>query len=335
MRLVILARLGYVLAVLVAVSFITFCLSRMIPGDPAAMIAGPRATTQEIAAIQLRLGLNRPWPAQYGLYLRDLMRGDLGSSIVTGRPVLDDLRTYAPATFELMGIAFILSTMLGVVGGVAAAATNRSWIDRTIRGVVILAISVPPFIVGLGLLTVLYGTLGLLPGAGRLSTGIEPPPHVTGLYIVDFLIAGRPILAIDALSHVALPAITLALMSMGKVLRLTRAAMLESLSQDYIRTARALGTSEIRTLIRHALPNAALTIVTFLGLELGSLIFGSVIVESIFSWPGTGTYILNSIMNLDFPAIMAFATASSIVYCIVNLLIDLLYVVIDPRLRRS
>lgn len=332
---IVLRRLAMLVLVTFGVSVICFVISRLIPGDPAQMMLGPRATPQAIAEMRSRLGLDQPVTTQYIQYMSDLLRGDFGVSIITRQPVLGELWSYIPATFELMLMAMVLSIVVGVPLGVLTALRRDTWVDNLGRGLAILGISAPTFWLGLMLMLLLYAELGWLPGSGRLDIGVTPPPHVTGLYLVDAAIAGDGLAWRSAFNHLLLPAITLALASVGTVVRLVRGSMLEVLAEDYIRTARAYGLAPWRIHFVYALKNALIPFVTVLGLELAALLFGSVVVESVFAWPGVGNHVLGAILNLDFPVIMGFTVLASVVYVLANLLVDLAYLMLDPRIQIS
>jgi peptide/nickel transport system permease protein len=332
---IVLRRLAMLVLVIFGVSVICFVISRLIPGDPAQMMLGPRATPQAIAEMRSRLGLDQPVTTQYIQYMSDLLRGDFGVSIITRQPVLGELWSYIPATLELMLMAMVLSIVVGVPLGVLTALRRDTWVDNLGRGLAILGISAPTFWLGLMLMLLLYAELGWLPGSGRLDIGVTPPPHVTGLYLIDAAIAGDGLAWRSAFNHLLLPAITLALASVGTVVRLVRGSMIEVLAEDYIRTARAYGLAPWRIHFVYALKNALIPFVTVLGLELASLLFGSVVVESVFAWPGVGNHVLGAILNLDFPVIMGFTVLASVVYVLANLLVDLAYLMLDPRIQIS
>jgi peptide/nickel transport system permease protein len=325
-------RLFALLLVVVGVSLITFAISHLIPGDPARLIAGDRASDAIVAHIRHQLGLDLPLYQQYGRYMLDLLHGDLGTSIRTGRPVLDDLQAYFPATIELALAALTLSILVGVPLGVLSAVYHNRAIDQVARTLAVTGISTPAFWLGLGLIVLFYGHLGWLPGSGRLDEGVEPPRTYTGFYLIDSLIAGDGALFSNAVQHMILPAVTLGFVNLGVVARQIRSAMLDQLGEDYIRTARAYGLSRWAVILRHALPNALIPSVTVLGLTLGDLLYGAVLTETVFAWPGMGAYVVKSIQALDFPAVMGFAILVSFVYVLLNMAIDVLYRVIDPRI---
>ncbi|NWC96414.1 MULTISPECIES: ABC transporter permease [unclassified Pseudomonas] len=325
-------RLFGLILVVVGVSLITFCISHLIPGDPARLIAGDRASDAIVENIRHQLGLDLPLYQQYGRYMSDLLHGDLGTSIRTSRPVLEDLKTFFPATLELAVAALLLSVLVGVPLGVLSAVYHNRAIDQIARTLAVTGISTPAFWLGLGLIVLFYGQLGWLPGSGRLDEGLEPAPTITGFYLIDSLLAGNIPLFLNALEHLILPAVTLGFVNLGVVARQIRSAMLDQLGEDYIRTARAYGLSRWAVILRHALPNALIPSITVLGLTLGDLLYGAVLTETVFAWPGMGAYVVKSIQSLDFPAVMGFAILVSFIYVLLNMLIDLLYRVVDPRI---
>lgn len=328
-------RMPGLLLVVLGVSLITFAISHLIPGDPARLLAGDRASDAIVAHMRHELGLDLPLYRQYGHYLWQLLQGDLGTSIRTSRPVLEDLRSYFPATLELALCALLLSVLVGVPLGVLSAVYHNRWIDQLARTLAVTGISTPAFWLGLGLIVLFYGQLGWLPGGGRLDEGLEPPPGVTGFYLIDSLLAGQHEQFASAVQHLILPALTLGFVNLGVVARQIRSAMLEQLGEDYIRTARAYGLSRWTVILRHALPNALIPSITVLGLALGDLLYGAVLTETVFAWPGMGAYVVKSIQSLDFPAVMGFAVLVSFVYVLLNLVIDLLYRAIDPRIGEA
>jgi len=281
------------------------------------------------------LGLNLPLWEQFIRYVAQLLHGNLGISIRTGRPVLEDLKSYFPATLELAFCALFIALVVGVPLGVLSAVFKNRWLDHLVRVLALTGISTPAFWLGLGAIVLFYGKLNLLPGGGRLDDWLDPPHRVTGFYLIDSLLSGDIETFFNALQHIILPATTLAFVHLGIVARQIRSAMLEQLGEDYIRTACANGMSRFTIIVRYALPNALIPSVTVLGLALGDLLYGAVLTETVFSWPGMGAYVVNSIQALDFPAVMGFAIVVSFAYVLVNLLVDLLYLLIDPRMSRG
>ncbi|KTT11668.1 peptide ABC transporter permease [Pseudomonas oryzihabitans] len=327
-------QLTDILIVVIGVSLITFVISHLIPGDPARLIAGERASDEIVANIRHQLGLDLPLYQQYLRYMSDLLHGDLGQSIRTHRPVLEDLRTFFPATLELALVALLLSILIGVPLGVLSAVYTNRWIDHISRTLAVAGISTPAFWLGLGLIVLFYGHLGWLPGGGRLAQGMTPPPTITGFYLIDTLLAGDLPGFVSAAKHLVLPAVTLAFVNLGVITRQIRGAMLEQLGEDYIRTARAYGLSQATVVLRHALPNALIPSITVIGLALGDLLYGAVLTETVFAWPGMGAYVVKSIQALDFPAVMGFSIVVSFIYVLLNRFIDLLYRLVDPRIGK-
>ncbi|MCC3735433.1 ABC transporter permease [Rouxiella badensis] len=320
--------------VMMGVCVITFIISHMIPGDPARLLAGDRASNEMVLHMRQQLGLDQPLYVQFYRYVIDLLHGNLGVSIRTGRPVLDDLRAFFPATLELAFSALLLAIILGIPLGVLSAVYRNKFPDHIVRMLSVIGISTPAFWMGLGVIILFYGHLNLLPGGGRLDDWMDPPTHITGFYVIDSILTGNRDALWNSLQHLLMPALTLAFVHMGIVARQIRSAMLEQMSEDYIRTARANGLSHWRVIICHALPNALIPSVTVLGLAMGDLLYGAVLTETVFAWPGMGAYVVSSIQALDFPAVMGFAVVVSFAYVLVNLWVDLLYVWIDPRIGR-
>lgn len=326
-------RLLFLVLVVFGVSIITFTISNLIPGDPAKMIAGDRATPEVVAKIREDMGLDRPLYEQYYRYVSGVVQGDLGTSIRTRRPVLEDLRIFFPATLELALAALMMATALGVPLGVASAVWKNKPVDHLVRVLAVTGISTPAFWLGMLLIVLFYGQLGWLPGGGRIDPALDMPPRISGFLLFDSLAAGDFTAFRSAVGHLILPAITLGFVHLGVVARQVRSAMLEELQQDYIRTARANGLSERAIIFGQALPNAMIPSITVLGLALGDLLYGAVLTETVFGWPGMGAYVVNSIQSLDFPAVMGFTVVVSLAYVLVNLAVDLIYMMVDPRIR--
>ncbi|WP_347241184.1 ABC transporter permease [Thermus sp.] len=326
-------RLFYALFVGLGITFVTFFVSQVIPIDPAAAALGENAREEQIREFRERYGLDRPLLVQYGLYLKRLLQLDLGRSLRTGRPVAEDLKEFFPATLELALSAFLVALVLGLPAGVWAALRQNRPPDLLIRLLALLLGSTPVFFLAIFLLDLLHRKMGLLPGPGRLDPFLIPPPVVTGMVTLDALLARDWTAFRDALAHLVLPAFVLGSASAALLARMTRAAMLEVLSQDYIRTTWAKGLSERQVVLRHALKNAALPVLTLLGGLLGGLLSGAVLTETIFSWPGLGRYVTQSATSLDLPAVMGVTLLVGVVYSLLNLLVDLLYALLDPRIR--
>ena len=326
-------RLAGLVLVLVGVSIITFALTQLVPIDPVANALGQNAREDQIQAYRKQLGLDRPPWEQYVVYVGRLLRGDLGVSIRTRRPVADDLRDFVPATIELSLAAMVVTLILGISLGVLAAVRRDGPVDLGARVFALIGGSLPIFFLGLVGLAWFNTRLRWLPGPGRLDAVLQPPHRVTGMYTLDSLIAGDWALFRNSLWHLILPAITLGYFSTAVVLRMTRSAMLEVLNQDYIRTARAKGLREQTVLLRHALKNAMIPVLTTLGVVFGSLLSGAVLTETIFAWPGLGRYATSSATSLDFPAVMGVTLVAAVVYPVVNMLVDIGYHALDPRIK--
>lgn len=324
----ILAAIPSVLGVVV----LTFILTRALPGDPAAYFAGPAASQEAIAQIRETLGLNRSLPEQFFIYFGELARGDLGRSLTTGQTVLSDLLTRLPASLELTLAGLFFSLMLAIPLGILAATRPGSWIDHGVRVLATAGVSLPTFFTGLLLIYVFYFLFGIAPAPlGRLDILYSPPRSVTGLYLIDSLLAGNLEIFWAALSQLFLPAVTLGLFALAPLARVTRAAMLAVLSSDFIRTARASGLSARTVLFGYAFRNALLPIITTLGVVFSFLLGANVLVEKVFSWPGIGSYAVSALVASDYAAVQGFVLTMALLYVVLNLLIDLLYVVIDPR----
>lgn len=328
-------RLSLLVLVVLGVSVIIFVVSHLIPGDPARLIAGEKATQEVVLHIRHELGLDRPLPVQYWRYLEGMAHGDLGTSIRTNRPVLEDLKQYFPATLELAVIGLTVATLLGIPLGVLSAVYRNKSVDQVVRTIAVTGISTPAFWLGLLLIILFYAKLGLLPGGGRLPDGLDPPAKITSFYILDSLLTGNHATLTASLKHVLLPGFALGFVHLGVVARQIRSALLEQLGEDYVRTARANGLPKWTVILRHALPNALMPSVTVLGLAMGDLLYGAVMTETVFAWPGMGAYVVNSIQSLDFPAVMGFAVVVSFAYVILNLIVDLAYMAIDPRISET
>jgi peptide/nickel transport system permease protein len=316
-------------------TLISFVLSQAVPADPVTANLGEQAAAnpEVVAAFRARWGLDRPPHEQYGIYLWNVLHGDLGTSITTKQPVVADLRRHLPATIELAVAAMVIGIVVGIPLGVLAAAKRDRPVDQIARVISLVGTSMPIFWLGLVAIVIFYAWLGWAPSPGRLSARLEPPPFVTGFVVVDALLAGRTDAAVDALKHLALPAIVLSSYSLGVITRVMRGSMLEVLGEDYVRTARAKGVGERGVMIHHAARNSLIPTLTVIGLSFGGLLSGAVVTESVFSWPGLGLYAFKSATSLDFPAIMGVGIVVATVYVLVNLVVDVLYGLLDPRIR--
>ena len=330
-----LRRIVLAVPTLIGITLVTFLVAHALPTDIVLVNLGDLATQDPelVAAFKRRWGLDQPLPAQYARYLTNLLHGDLGTSIKSGRPVLRELLAAMPATVELAGTAIVLAVPPGILCGVVAAARRGRGADLLIRGASSVGLAVPTFWLALLLLIVFYVRLGWAPGPGRLDIGVSPPPSVTGMHTVDALLARDPAAFWNALSHLALPALVLATVSFAFIVRITRESMLEVLNQDYVRTARAKGLADRVVVARHALRNALIPVITVAGTLYAQLMAGTVLTETIYSWPGIGRYAYSAASSLDFPAIMGTALVVGAVYILVNLVVDLLYALVNPKIR--
>ncbi len=326
-------RLLFMAFVLWGVSLITFFLARVAPADPARLIAGAHANAAAIANVRAIYGLDQPLPVQYVHYLTGLLQGDLGTSFATRRPVASDLLAYLPATVELSVYALVIGSTLGIVLGVVAALRVGSKTDGGSRFIAVLGLSMPAFWLAILLQLVFYSALKVLPLAGRLDTGMLAPPHVTGFMTIDALLAGQWATFSAAVRHLILPVVTLSLAEIGLMARVVRTSMLEIMEADFMRTAAAKGASRRRVIVRHGLRNALLPAVTILGLEAALLAGGVFLVETIFAWPGVGRYAFDAILASDYNAIMGVTVTGAVIYVGINLIVDIAYLYLDPRIR--
>ena len=323
-----------VIPVLVGVSLLVFSFVHLIPGDPALTMLGERATPEKVTEVRARLGLDRPLWEQYLLYVRKVVHGDLGVSIVRGDPVATDLWRRFPATVELAGAAMILATVIGVPLGVVCAVRRNSLIDSLARVGALTGVSMPIFWLGLVLAWIFGVQLGLLPTGFRLDSESTFKP-VTNFVILDALVQRQWAVLGDALRHLILPAVALATIPLAVITRMTRASLLEELTRDYIRTARAKGLSGMAVIVRHGLGNALLPVLTVIGLQIGRLLAGAILTETIFSWPGIGLWVYESIESRDYAIVQGATLFIAAIVVVVNLATDLLYAVADPRIKYS
>ncbi|HEY2619827.1 MAG TPA: ABC transporter permease [Acetobacteraceae bacterium] len=313
---------------------VTFLIGRAMPIDPVIAIVGDHAPADVIARVRKELALDEPLWVQFGIFLRNMAHGDLGHSVMTTRPVLVDIGRFFPATLELATAAIIMAVVIGIPLGVTAASRQGSRFDHVVRVISLTGQSVPVFVLGLLALLVFYVKLGIAPGTGQLDVAYEGVvPRVTGMLVIDALLADDWDSFWDALSHLAMPASVLAYFSMAYITRMTRAFMIESLSGEYIITARAKGLSATRILWRHAFGNISVRLVTVLALAYASLLEGAVITETVFSWPGLGLYLNVSLLNADMNAVLGATLMVGLVYVVLNLLADMAYHLLDPRVR--
>lgn len=328
-------RLVYLVIMLIGVATLVFILTKMVPGDLVTANLSQRALgdPEIVAAYKAKYGLDQPIYVQYIKYMQNLLKLDLGTSIRTNKPVLDELSRCYPATIELALFAIVLAAIFGILFGIISAIRRNSIVDQIVRAISVTGVSIPSFWFALLVLYFIYYKLHLLPGPGRLSNSFSAPATVTGLYVIDSLLEGNIPKALDAISHLILPGTVLAAFTMGLITRTTRSNLLDVMSTDYIRTARAKGLGRAGLIIRHALGNALIPVLTVIGLGLGNLLGGMVLVETIFNWPGVGQFAYESVLSNDFPAIIGVALLIALNYMIINTVVDILYGVIDPRVR--
>ncbi|RLB41189.1 MAG: ABC transporter permease [Deltaproteobacteria bacterium] len=332
----VLKRLIWLLVVLFGLCAVTFTLSRVVPGDPAAAYLGPRARPEQVELVRKQLGLDRPLYVQFAYYLRDLCRGNLGESLRTHRPVLQGILEHLPASLELMFVAITIALFVGVPLGVFSAKKENKLVDHFIRLFSVANVSVPSFWLGMIFQIIFFRWLGILPIGGRIDTVtalLHPIEKITGFNIIDAALTGNWEAFWSVSSHLVLPAITLGAYSTGLIARMTRSTMLEVLREDYITTARSLGLSEFEIHFVHALRNAIGPTLTAAGLCFASMLTGTFFIELIFFWPGLGSYTINAIFLNDYPVIMGVTILMALFYVVVNLLVDLLLAIADPRIR--
>ena len=328
------ARLLTTIPSIVGVIIVTFLLTRVLPGDTAAYFAGPTASPKAIAEIRSKLGLDQPLPQQFVSYVAALVRGDLGQSLTTGQPVTKDIAARLPASAELTLAGLLLAMSVALPLGVLAAVRQGSWIDHLCRIIATAGVSLPVFFSGLLLVFVFYFVLGWSPAPlGRLDVFLSEPPRVTGFLLIDTLLAGDLPAFRAAIAQLILPAVTLGIFSLAPITRMTRASMLAVLSADFVRTARANGLSSGKVIGVYAFRNAMLPVVTTLGMVFSFLLGANVLVEKVFAWPGIGSYAVEALIASDYAPIQGFVLTMAVMYVMLNLLIDLLYGLIDPRVR--
>ena len=330
-----LRRLGTSLFVLVGVSIITFFIARVVPANPAALYIGPKARQEDIDRVTIQLGLDKPLPVQYAVYMQELLRGDLGNSISTKRPITEELAGRIPATMELLFSGMFIAILLGVPLGVLSARWQGKPFDWMVRIISIVGVSMPAFFLGLIFQIIFFRNLDLLPLAGRVDSDLRfshPLTEITNFILLDSILTSNWVTFKDALLHLILPAFTLAAYPIGLIARMTRAAMLEVLEQDYIRTAKAYGIRQYFIIYFYALKNAISPALTVIGLTFAFALTGTFFVEVLFNWPGLGLFTVRSLLNLDYPAIMGMTLFGATGYVLINLLVDILQAWVDPRI---
>lgn len=317
---------------LVGIILVTFALTRSLPGDPAVFFAGPAADETSIAEVRAAMGLDQPLPVQFVHYVTALAQGDWGISMNTGQPIVDELQRRLPASLELTLLGLALAMLIAIPLGVLAATQPNSWVDHLCRILVTAGVSMPVFFTGLLLIYVFYYLVGWAPApTGRISFSVIPPETITGMLLIDSALAGNRAAFVDSARHLALPVMTLALFALAPIARMTRASMIGVLESDYIRTARASGLASSTILFRYALRHALLSVLTTLGMVFSFLLGANVLVEQVFSWPGIGSFAVDALVASDYAAIQGFVLAMAILFVSLNLLIDVLYTVVDPR----
>jgi peptide/nickel transport system permease protein len=330
----VLKRILMVIPVMIGVSIIVFSLMRVFSPDPAPIVLGQHATQQQMEAWRDKNGLNEPVVTQYVTYVEGALHGDFGMSYYTSAPVAKEISARFPATIELALAAILFASTVGIFLGVVAAVKKNTVFDAGGTIIALVGVSIPIFWLGILFIMFFTGFLHLLPSGGRINVLLEPA-HVTGFYMIDGLLAGDWAAVEDAAIHLILPALTLGMYSMAIITRMTRSTMLETLNQDYVRTARAKGISEGKVIGKHALRNSMIPVVTVIGLQFGSLLGGALLTESIFSWPGIGKYTVDCILKSDFPVVQGIVLLVAVVFVLVNLGADLVYAFLDPRIKYS
>lgn len=333
---VLFSRILTTIPALIGVVVVSFLLTRVLPGDTAAYFAGPAATPQAIEEVKKKLGLDKPLPEQFRRYVSDLSHGDLGQSLTTGQPVVADLKARLPASAELTLFGLILSLVIAVPLGILAAVKQGSFIDHACRAVATAGVSLPVFFTGLLLVYFFYFIWQISPAPlGRLDVFASAPPTVTGFYLIDSVLARDWEAFRSSLAQLVLPGVTLAIFSLAPIARITRASMLAVLSMDFVRTARASGLPARKVIMTYAFRNAMLPVITTLGMVFSFLLGANVLVEKVFAWPGVGSYAVEALIASDFAPVQGFVLAMAILYIALNLMIDLSYRLIDPRLEST
>lgn len=330
----ILKRLLLLIPVLVGVSILVFLVMHVFTADPAANILGQHATQEQMARLREQLGFNKPLYVQYWDFLKGALTGNFGDSLITKTSVWSEVMARFPATVELALFSIVLASVFGILMGVISAVKQNTVVDYATMVTALAGVSMPIFWLGLLLILLFSVTLHWLPVSGRIDIGMEPA-KVTGLYILDSLITGNMSALKSSITHIILPGVALASYSTAIIARMTRSTMLEIVKQDYIRTARSKGLFENTVILSHALKNAMIPIITVIGLQLGSLLGGAVLTETVFSWPGVGKYVVDAILKSDYPVVQGSVLILAAVFVMVNLIVDLIYAVLDPRIKYS
>lgn len=329
-----LSRLATAIPSVIGVVIVTFALTRLLPGDPAAYFAGLAASPQAVEEIRVKLGLDKSLPQQFATYIVDLAHGNLGNSLSTGQPVVAEIANRLPASAELTLVALIVAVMIAIPLGVLAAVKQGTWIDHLCRIVTTAGVSVPVFFTGLLLAYLFYYVLQIAPApSGRLDVFISAPKDITGFYLIDSALTGNGEAFVGALKQLVLPAISMAIFSLAPLARMTRGSMLSVLGSDFIRTARASGLAPRTVVFAYAFRNAVLPVITVLGMVFSFLLGANVLVETVFAWPGIGLYAVNALITSDYAPVQGFVLTMAVLYIVLNLVIDVLYGLVDPRVR--
>jgi peptide/nickel transport system permease protein len=328
-------RLLLLFVTLFGLTVVVFAVSHVAPGDPARLAAGPDASREQIEMIRKEFGLDRSLPVQYGLYVKGLAEGNLGRSIRTRHEVWDDIRAFLPATLELVFFTMLLAACLGILFGVLAATYRDTWVDHVLRLVSIGGVAVPMFWLALMLQLLLSLKLNLAPSGGRIALSMSPPAPITGFFLVDAMLGGNWPAFTSALTHIFMPALVLSSPSLAAVTRMMRADMLDTISKEYVVNARACGLPERLIVAKYVLKNALIPTITLIGLRYGWMLGGTVLVETVFDWPGIGLYAVQSSVASDFMPVMAVTLIIGLNFALANLIVDLMYGVLDPRVRHA
>jgi peptide/nickel transport system permease protein len=335
MKAFLIRRFGLLAITLFGLTLVVFSVSHIAPGDPARLAAGPDANQEQIELIRKEFGLDEPLPVQYVTYLGNLLRGDLGRSIRTRHDVRQDIRDFLPATLELVFCAMLLAVTLGIASGILAAVYRDTWLDHVLRLASIGGVAVPMFWLALMLQLVFALWFNLMPSGGRLALTMSPPATLTGFFLVDSLLAWDWPTFRSALTHILLPALVLSSPSLAAVTRMMRADMLDTVSREFVTNARACGLAERLIVAKYVLKNALIPTLTLIGLRYGWMLGGTVLVETVFDWPGIGQYAVQSSVSSDFMPVMAVTIVIGLNFALANLVVDLLYGVLDPRVRQA
>jgi peptide/nickel transport system permease protein len=329
----ILQRLAQTIVVLFGLSVLIFFIARVVPGDPARVALGSLATTEQVQKLREELHLDRPFPVQYYFWLRGMVRGDAGVSLYTRRPVMHDLNDYLPATLELVFCSFLISLVIGQVTGVLAGFFRNSWFDGLSRLVSYGGIATPPFALAIFFLFIFSHLLGLAPAVGRISLTLSPPPRITGFFIFDALITGHPRIALNALSHLILPAVSLAIANLAQESRVTRSSIVDNLQKDYVAAHIVYGIPRRSIIFKYLLKPSLIPTVSIMGLDVAFIIANAFLVELVFMWPGFARYAVTVMLNKDLNAIVAVVLVIGVAFAVANVLVDIVVSFLDPRIR--